>query len=75
MKGHHCNIDEISTVALKTMEIDQKLQGKAVHVRVTQGREPPNFMKIFGNRITIYQGNINLTYKGNIIYHNCIFIY
>ena len=49
-------MDEQGTVALKTIEIDnQQFEGKALQVRVIEGKEPNHFMSMFGGRIIIYQ--------------------
>lgn len=48
--------DEKGVASLKTVELDDKMDGRAVQIRVTQGKEPPHFMAMFGNKITIYMG-------------------
>lgn len=53
--GRKSTADEHGTAALKTIEMDNKLGGAAVQVRVVQGKEPPHFMAIFGGRIVIFE--------------------
>ncbi len=36
--------------------MDDKLDGKAVQVRVVQGKEPPHFMAIFGGQMVVFSG-------------------
>lgn len=55
-KGRKSSQDEQGTVALKTIELDNKLfDGKALQVRVCEGKEPIHFMSIFDGRIAIYK--------------------
>lgn len=54
--GRKSSIDEQGTVALKTIELDNKLfDGKALQVRICEGKEPFHFMSIFDGRIAIYR--------------------
>lgn len=54
--GSHSSQDEQGTAALKTVELDDKLGGRPVQVRIVQGKEPPHFMAIFGGRMIVYSG-------------------
>lgn len=55
-QGLKSTADERGTAALKAVELDDKVGGAAVQVRVVQGKEPPHFMTIFGGRLVIYSG-------------------
>ena len=56
-KGRKSSVDEQGTVALKTIELDNKVfNGQALQVRVIEGKEPNHFMAMFDGRIVIYQG-------------------
>ncbi|RWS11482.1 villin-1-like protein, partial [Dinothrombium tinctorium] len=55
--GNSSTPDEKGTVALKAIEIDNtQLNGRAVQVRVIEGKEPPHFSAIFGRKIIIFRG-------------------
>ncbi|XP_076316612.1 villin-1-like [Tachypleus tridentatus] len=54
--GAKSTADEQGTAAFKTIELDEKLNGRAVQVRVVQGKEPPHFMAIFGGKMIILEG-------------------
>ena len=41
---------------MHAVQLDDKLGGAAVQVRVVQGKEPPHFMAMFGGRMVIYSG-------------------
>ena len=43
-------------MSVKAVELDNKMNGRAVQIRVTQGKEPRHFMAIFGGRLIIYSG-------------------
>ena len=38
------------------VKLDNELGGRAVQVRVVQGKEPDHFMAIFGGKLVIYSG-------------------
>lgn len=40
----------------RTVELDERLGGQPVQVRVVEGREPAHFMAIFGGKMKIFQG-------------------
>ncbi|RWS24426.1 villin-1-like protein [Leptotrombidium deliense] len=55
--GNGASVDEKGTVALKTREMDEKqFGGRAVQVRVAEGKEPPQFTSIFGGQMVILKG-------------------
>lgn len=54
--GSKSTADEQGTAALKAVELDDKVGGKAVQVRVVQSKEPPHFIAIFGGKIICYRG-------------------
>lgn len=54
--GAKATVDEKGTAALKTVEMDEKMAGAPVQVRVVQYKEPPHFMAIFGGKMIIFQG-------------------
>ena len=43
-------------ILLRTVELDERLGGQPVQVRVVEGREPAHFMAIFGGKMKIFQG-------------------
>ncbi|KAJ8288077.1 hypothetical protein COCON_G00007360 [Conger conger] len=46
-QGSNASLDEITTSAFLTVQLDRSLGGHAVHVRVTQGKEPSHFLSLF----------------------------
>lgn len=56
--GSHCSQDEQGTAALKAVELDERLGGGPVQVRVVQGKEPPHFLAIFGGNFTVFAGGV-----------------
>ena len=49
---------------MKTVEIDDRLAGAAVQVRVVQGQEPAHFLAIFQGQLIIYQGGLSSSFDG-----------
>ncbi|KAF2351874.1 Gelsolin-like domain [Trinorchestia longiramus] len=62
-QGLHSTKDEQGTAAARSVELDQKLQGRAVIVRVVQGSEPSHFMAIFGGKMVVYEGGHSSGFK------------
>ncbi|KAG7164926.1 Villin-1-like 2, partial [Homarus americanus] len=62
--GSDASQDEVGTAALKTVELDDRLQGRAVQVRVVQGKEPPHFMAIFGGKMVVFEGGYASSFDG-----------
>ena len=48
--------DEKGLAALKTIELDDSLGGRAVQVRVVQGKEPKHFLAMFKGRMITFIG-------------------
>jgi len=57
-QGKDSSADERGASALLTKELDDRLGGKAVQVRVVQGKEPAHFKQIFKGRMIIHFGGI-----------------
>lgn len=55
-QGLKSTTDEKGTSALKAVELDDKLGGAAVQVRVVQGKEPAHFMSMFDGKMIIFSG-------------------
>ncbi|XP_037091154.1 advillin-like [Pollicipes pollicipes] len=62
--GAYSSQDERGTAALKAVELDDKLGGRPVQVRVVQGKEPPHFMAMFSGRLVIYAGGKASAFDG-----------
>ena len=69
-QGSHTSQDEAGTAALKAVELDDRLEGRAVQVRIVQGKEPPHFMAIFGGKMIIFEGGYASSFDGE---NNCYF--
>lgn len=53
-QGNKSSKDEKAASALFAAQIDEKeTNGQAVQIRVVQGKEPPHFSKIFGDRVVV----------------------
>ncbi|XP_063596642.1 advillin-like [Penaeus indicus] len=63
--GSDASQDEAGTAALKAVELDDKLQGRAIQIRVVQGKEPPHFMAIFGGKMVIFEGGFASSFDGS----------
>jgi len=50
---------------LKAVELDDRLGGGPVQVRVVQGKEPPHFLAIFQGKFTVFQGGLSSAFDGN----------
>lgn len=55
-QGLKSSIDEKGTSALKAIELDDKLGGEAVQIRVVMNKEPAHFMKIFKGKVVYFMG-------------------
>lgn len=62
--GNDASQDEAGTAALKAVELDDRLQGRAVQVRVVQEKEPPHFMAIFGGKMVVFKGGYASAFDG-----------
>ena len=51
--------------ALLTTEMDDKLGGRPVQCRVTQGREPLHFCSLFAGKLIIHAGGIASGFKNS----------
>ena len=38
------------------MKLDDEVGGKAIQVRVVQGKEPRHFIKMFGGKMIVFSG-------------------
>ena len=56
--------DEQGAAALRTVELDDRLGGQPVQVRVVQGKEPQHFLAMFGGKMTIFQGGVSSAFDG-----------
>jgi len=56
-QGSKTSVDEKGASAIHAARIDnEELGGKAVQVRVVQGREPRHFIKMFGGSMVVFSG-------------------
>ena len=51
---------------MKAVEIDDRLGGGPVQVRVVQGKEPAHFLAIFQGKLIVYQGGNASSFDGNL---------
>jgi len=57
--------DEQATAAACSVDLDQKLEGRAVIVRVVQGKEPPHFLTIYNNKMIVFEGGYGSGFKNS----------
>jgi len=57
-QGRYSTTDEKGTSAILTRELDEEMESKPVHVRVTQGKEPSHFRSIFRAPMIIHSGGV-----------------
>jgi len=62
--GAHSGQDEQGAAALRTIELDERLGGTPVQVRVVQGKEPTHFTAMFGGKMSIFQGGHASSFDG-----------
>jgi len=62
--GAHSSQDEQGTAAIRTNELDERLKGLPVQVRVVEGKEPAHFLAMFGGKMTIFQGGYASAFDG-----------
>ncbi|KAK7083781.1 hypothetical protein SK128_018797, partial [Halocaridina rubra] len=62
--GNDASQDEAGTAALKAVELDDKLHGRAIQIRVTQEKEPPHFMAVFGGKMVVFKGGYASAFDG-----------
>lgn len=56
MQGNQSSQDERAASAINAVKMDDDLGGKAVQVRVVQGREPRHFIKMFAGKMVVFSG-------------------
>ena len=62
--GENSSQDEQGAAALRTIELDDRLGGNPVQVRVVQGKEPNHFLAMFGGQMTVFSGGIASAFDG-----------
>jgi len=62
--GHASSQDEQGAAALHAVNIDDKLGGAAVQVRVVQGKETEHFMRVFKGKMVIFKGGKASGFRG-----------
>ena len=56
LQGSTSGQDERATAALKAIDLDNEMNGRAVQVRVVQGKEPMHFLAMFKGKLVIFSG-------------------
>jgi len=56
-QGLKAEAQDKGAAALKAVELDDAVGGRAVQVRVVQGKEPSHFIAMFGGEMTIFLGD------------------
>lgn len=63
-QGNKCSIDEKGASAIHAARIDNEdLGGKAMQIRVVQGKEPRHFIKMFGGNLLVLKGGKGSGFK------------
>ena len=63
--GARSSQDEQGAAALRTVELDDRLGGLPIQVRVVQGKEPQHFLAMFGGKMTIFRGGKASAFDGD----------
>ena len=69
LKGNESSQDEKASSAINAVKLDDEVGGKAIQVRVVQGKEPRHFIKMFGGKMIVFSGG-----KVRKIHWLCYFI-
>jgi len=62
--GQKSSQDERGTAALKAVELDDRLGGLPVQVRVVEGKEPNHFLAMFQGKLKVFQGGLSSSFEG-----------
>lgn len=62
-QGRDSSQDEKASSALLAKELDDSLNGRAVQVRVVQGKEPRQFLALFQGRMIVHAGGVASGFK------------
>ena len=54
-QGCHATVDELAASAYHAVEVDQRLSGEPVQVRVMMGKEPRHFLAVFKGKLVIFE--------------------
>merc|ERR1719270_812633 len=68
-QGGQSTTDEKAASAINAVRVDDELGGKAIQVRVVQGREPRHFLKMFNGKMVVFSGGKASGFK-NITDHD-----
>jgi len=55
--GSKATNEDRGAAALQAVRLDDEVDGRAIQVRVTQGKEPPHFIAMFSGLMTVYLGD------------------
>jgi len=55
-QGNESTTDEKAASAINAVKLDDEVGGKAIQVRVVQGKEPRHFIKMFGGKMIVFSG-------------------
>ena len=62
--GSHSSQDEQGAAALRTVELDDRLNGLPVQIRVVQGKEPQHFLAMFAGQMRVFNGGKASAFDG-----------
>jgi len=69
-QGLKANNDQRAASAGHTVKLDDALGGQAVQIRVVMNKEPAHFLKLFKDRMVIFEGGSSAGYRGAHDYNN-----
>ncbi|XP_064475215.1 advillin-like [Ornithodoros turicata] len=55
--GEESSLEDQAAAGVKAIELDDRLHGQAVQIRLIQGQETPHFMTIFAGKMIVLGGN------------------
>ncbi|GBG74077.1 hypothetical protein CBR_g17788 [Chara braunii] len=64
--GRNRTMVDQNAAAQLAKELDEALQGRAVQVRIVQGKEPHQFISLFRGNMIVFKGGLSSSYKEQV---------
>ena len=52
---------------MKAVELDDRLGGLPIQVRVVEGKEPNHFLAMFQGKLKVFQGGLSSSFEGKFL--------
>ena len=60
---------------MKAVELDDRLGGLPIQVRVVEGKEPNHFLAMFQGKLKVFQGGLSSSFEGKFVRIMFLFIF